>query len=243
MVNKFIFLFFLGMGIIFSSQAQDKSEGSLKDVVIQEDVKGVTSGQDGGIHFQSKKALFNRADKTLEMQDSVRIENDKGVSLETQRLKWDQEKDEVATDDEVTIERKDSIQIKGKGLNAKPSLKKTKIGKDVEVRIPQKNKGFIMITCKGPLEIDYQEGKAVFYNDVKVNQEDSQIFSDKATVYFDGDQKTLKKIVAEGEVRIVRGKDTSFSDKAIYQVDQKKLILKGNPRLVIFPEEDKQLFE
>ncbi len=53
----------------------------------------------------------------------------------------------------------------------------------------------------------------------------------------------MKQVIAEGNVRIVRGKDTSYSEKAIYDVANKKLTLKGSPRLIIFPEEGQELFE
>lgn len=225
------------------SQAEEESASSLTDMVIQENIEGVTSGKDGKINFSANKALFNKSDNTLEMKDNVKIETDKGVSLETNSLKWNQSKDEVSTKDSVKIRKDKDIEVKGKGLDASPSLKKAKINENVEVKIPQEKSGFIMVNCKGPLEVDYQEGIATFHNEVKVNQKDSQIFSDKAVVYFDGETKKLTKIIAEGNVRIIRGKDTSFSEKAIYKVKEKKLLLKGDPRLVIFPESEQQFFE
>ena len=96
-----------------------------------------------------------------------------------------------------------------------------------------------MVTCDGPLEIDYEKGRAVFYNNVKVNQKESQLFSDKATMYFDAKDKKLIKIVAEGNVRIIRGENTSFSQKATYFAQTRRVVLEGSPRLVVFPKESK----
>ena len=214
------------------------SQSNLKDLVIEENIRGTTKGKDGDIHFKAKKALFNKREKLLEMQEDVEIKTSKGLSLKTQAIKWDQKQEKVFTDKEVKITKDKDIQIQGKGLQAKPSLKRLKIEKAVEVKLPEEKGSFIMINCKGPLEIDYGEGKAVFYNEVEVNQKDYQLFSDKATMYFDADSQSLEKIVAQGNVRILRGKDTSYSEEAVYNVKEKKLTLKGNPRLVIFPDKN-----
>ena len=219
----------IGMGGMVLSQT------NLKDLVIEENIRGTTKAKDGNIHFKAKKALFNKSEKFLEMQEDVEIKTPKGLSLETQAIKWDQKQEKVFTDKEVKITKGKDIQVQGKGLQAKPSLKKLKIEKAVEVKLSGEEGSFIMINCKGPLEIDYGEGRAVFYNEVEVNHKDYQLFSDKATMYFDAASQSLEKIVAQGDVRILRGKDTSYSEEAVYDVKDKKLTLKGSPRLVIFP--------
>jgi hypothetical protein len=42
--------------------------------------------------------------------------------------------------------------------------------------------------------------------------------------------------VAEGNVKIVRGQDVSYSEKAIYDTENKKISLIGRPKLVIYSE-------
>ncbi|MBN2120646.1 MAG: LPS export ABC transporter periplasmic protein LptC [Candidatus Omnitrophica bacterium] len=235
-MNYRIIAFFLIIGGI--SGVGFCQEAPLSDLVVEENIKGTTLNKDGQVHFEAKKALFNKSDMTLEMQDDVKIETQEGLRLETDAIKWNQNNDKVFTDQRVKITKQEELQIEGRGLDAKPSLKRAKIEEEVEVRIPQEDSTFIMITCNGPLEIDYQEGVAVFYNDVRVNQKDSQLFSDKATMYFDLNTRSIDKIVAEGNVRIIRGKDTSYSEKATYDPAKKKVVLEGSPRLVIFPDED-----
>ncbi len=221
----------------------DKEDSSLKDVVVQEDINGITSTNDSKINFQAKKAVFNKSDGTLEMRDDVNISTDKGLNLKTDRLNWNQKSGDITTDLPVKITKQGAMEITGKGLNAQTSLKTAEVRKEVTVKVPQSGGDFIMITCKGPLDIDYQGGKAVFYNDVKVSQKDAELFSDKATVYFDMKKQVLDKVVAEGSVRIVRGKDTSFSKKAIYEMSDKKIRLEGSPRLVIFSGEGQGMFK
>ena len=195
------------------------------------------------IKIKARKALFNKAENSLEMQEEVRIETEEGMRLETEVIKWNQDQDKVFTDQPVTITKdEDRLQIKGRGLDAQPSLKNAKINEEVSVKIPQEDNSFIMITCQGPLELEYEKGIAVFYNEVKVSQKDSTLYSDKATMYFNNQTRTVDKVVAEGNVRIIRGKDTSFSEKATYMASTKKVILEGKPRLIIFPEEGSSPF-
>ena len=203
----------------------------------EENIKGVVYSKEGKIVFQSKKARFDKG--KIIMNDNVKIETEKGVSLETDALLWDKEHDVVQSDKEVNIKKNDGFTVKGRKLKASAGLKKASLKQDVVVTIPaEKGKtDFIMITCDGPLEMDYEKGQAVFYNNVKVSQKDSQLYSDKATMYFDMKNKKLVKIVAEGNVRIIRGKNTSFSQKATFFASNRKIVLEGRPRLVVFPQE------
>ncbi|HTZ11745.1 MAG TPA: LptA/OstA family protein, partial [Candidatus Margulisiibacteriota bacterium] len=138
-----------------------------------------------------------------------------------------------------------------------PNLKIVALEKDgkVELRPSEGAQGEgaghkekIAITCDGPLEINYEKNIATFNNNVKVERPDSLIYSDKMEVYFKSsnaklDNGTLMgssvdKIVALGNVKIVKGENVSYSDEAVYTAADKKIILKGSPRLVIYSEED-----
>jgi lipopolysaccharide assembly outer membrane protein LptD (OstA) len=48
----------------------------------------------------------------------------------------------------------------------------------------------------------------------------------------------IDKIIARGNVRVVRGENTSYSQEAIYSASDKKLTLTGRPKLVIFSTEE-----
>jgi lipopolysaccharide export system protein LptA len=99
------------------------------------------------------------------------------------------------------------------------------------------------------MEIDYEKNIAIFYNNVKVVKEDIQIYSDRLDVVFikntpKAEQATntystqIKNIIASGNVRIIKGDNVSFSNEAIYEPQDKKIILKGSPRLIIYPKEE-----
>jgi lipopolysaccharide export system protein LptA len=158
----------------------------------------------------------------------------------------------------VNIERGNMITV-AQGAVGEPNLNKITLDKDVTVNInPQaqqqeaSDKNKIIITCDGPLEIDYEKKIATFKNNVKVDSKDSWIYSDTMDVYFimsDKDNKEteglpntmgnkIDKIVARGNVKILRGENISYSDEAIYTASDKKIKLLGKPRLIIYSTED-----
>lgn len=99
---------------------------------------------------------------------------------------------------------------------------------------PKKTK--TTITCDGEVQFDYEKNQAYFSKNVRVVNEEGSIEADKITIYIDTSTKKLKEIVADGNVRITRGANTTYSEKAVYIDAEKKILLTGSPRLVIYQE-------
>jgi len=127
----------------------------------------------------------------------------------------------------------------------------------VEVPKPAKTNE-IIITCDGPVEMEYKKKVAIFNKNVKVNAPDILMYSDVMEVYFGGNKQEaqpqavgeelgaptsfmgtqIDKIRGYGNVKIVRGENISYSDEAIYTTIDNKLTLSGKPQLVIHSTED-----
>jgi lipopolysaccharide export system protein LptA len=194
----------------------------------------------------------------------VVIATTSGTKLFTNSLDWDRKKEMVTTEDMVSIKR-DNLVATAKGAWGNPTLKKVSLKEDVRLEITpgaekQKTpdeKEKITITCNGPLEIDYQANVATFKSNVKVVREEMQIFSDTMDVYFltggnaEANASTkessapmgmmgskIDKIVARGNVKVVRGENVSTSEEAIYYGTDKKLVLMGQPKLLIYSTKD-----
>jgi lipopolysaccharide export system protein LptA len=111
------------------------------------------------------------------------------------------------------------------------------------------------------LEIDYQKNLAIFKNNVQVDNEGTTINADIMDVYFsrstneakekeekeEGAQKgappslagsKIEKVIARGNVKITKGQNVSYSDEATYVAIDKKVILTGRPKLMIYSTED-----
>jgi len=48
----------------------------------------------------------------------------------------------------------------------------------------------------------------------------------------------IDKIICRGNVKIVRGENISYSQEAVYAAAEKKILLSGRPKLVIYSTED-----
>jgi lipopolysaccharide export system protein LptA len=97
-----------------------------------------------------------------------------------------------------------------------------------------KKKSRIVITCEGEVEFNYEKNQAYFIKDVKVVSSDGTIESDKMTVNLDADTRKIKNIIAEGNVKITQGENITYSDKALYIEKDKKILLVGRPKLILY---------
>jgi LPS export ABC transporter protein LptC len=243
-----------------------KTADILTEAVKLSDVVGNLYGKDEDTQLTAKKGDFNKTDGKLHLEQDVVITTSSGARLTTDSLDWDRNNQVVTTQDPVNIQ-KDNMVLVASGAKAKTSLKKVALEKDVRLDINpvtqdksegQLEKEKIVITCDGPLEIDYEKNIATFNNNVKVERNDTIIYSDTMDVYFIAanteENKTtvednkgssaditgnkIDRIVAKGNVKILRGENVSFSDEAIYTASDKKIVLYGRPKLVIYSTEE-----
>lgn len=248
-----------------------KTADIFTDTVRLKDVTGNLYGKEEDIRLTADKGDFNKADGKVRMEKNVVITTSSGTKLTTDSLEWDRKAQLVTTDDPVNIQR-DNIVIDASGAKGEPNLKKVALQRDVKLDIKpsgadkDKSEGpteKIVITCDGPLEIDYEKNIASFYNNVKVAREDSTIHSDKMFVYFIPGKKEAQEteggapgkqpsegknpgltgdmmgskidhIVAQGNVRVLRGENVSYSEEAIYNALDRKITLSGRPKLIIY---------
>ncbi|MCX5711133.1 MAG: LPS export ABC transporter periplasmic protein LptC [Candidatus Omnitrophica bacterium] len=242
-----------------------KTADIFTDTVKLKDVTGNMYGEQEDIKLTAQKGDFDKAQGKVHLQDDVVITTTGGTKLTTDSLDWDRKGQLVSTKDAVNIQRENMV-IDAKGAIGHPNLKQVALQKDVKLDIlPTKEEGAggvkekIVITCDGPLQIDYEKNIATFLNNVLVDRTDSKIYSDKMDVYFipSKNKETgpkedkpadkavpsgvmgskIDKIIASGNVKVVRGENTSFSQEAIYTAADKKLILTGRPQLVIYSQE------
>jgi len=238
-----------------------KSADIFTDVVKLKEVIGNLYGEKENIKLTADKGDFNKADGKVHLEENVVITTSSGAKLTTDSLDWDRKNQLVTTKDIVNIERANMVTT-ATGAMGEPNLKKINLEKDVTVNINPTNnekpaesdvKKKIVITCDGPLEIDYGKNIATFKNNVKVDTQDCLIQSDIMDVYFGKmGQNTsgaggedlasmgskIDKIVARGHVKITRGESISYSDEATYTALDKKITLSGTPKLIIYSTEE-----
>ena len=201
----------------------------LADIVNLSTIKGTSFGDDVKVELTSVKGVFNRSSSDILLKEDVIIKSDEGTVLLTDSLNWSAKEEIVTTDDFVFINRKD-MDVSGKGAWAKPNLKIANILKEVTLVVKDPP---AVITCDGPLEMDYYKNVAYFNNKVHVVDKETVIDADKATAYFDPKKRSLVKVLCVGNVEITRGEDKTFADSLTYLPEEGRVVLKGRPKIII----------
>jgi len=222
-------------------------------------IEGSLYGEKEDVKLTADKGDFDKAENKVHLEENVTVSTSSGSKLTTDTLDWDRKNQLVSTKDTVNIEKDDMVTT-AQGATGEPNLNKITLEKDVTVKInpaqtqgekQTANKNKITINCDGPVQIDYQKNIATFNNNVLVDNNDFQIYSDAMDIYFitSGTDNTseknsapmgskIDKIIARGNVKIVRGENISYSDEAVYIAAEKKITLAGKPKLVIYSTED-----
>ncbi len=232
-----------------------KSADIYNDVVKLKEVVGNHYGDKDNINLTADNGNFNKSSGVVHLEKNVVITTSSGAKLTTDSLDWDRKQQIVSTLDKVNLARSD-MNLAGVGAKGQTALKQVVLEKDVRLDIQPANKQSnkkekIVITCDGPLDIDYEKNIAVFNNNVKVEKSDMTIYSDKMQVYFSPKQEpgkkdqspdlmssSINKIVSQGNVRIIRGENVSYSQEAVYTALDKKISLTGRPQIVIYQTEN-----
>ncbi len=230
------------------------------------DVVGNLYGEQENIKVTADKGNYNTKEGSLQLEQNVKIATSSGATLTTDTLNWDRKNQLVSTKDTVNIER-DNIIATSLGAVGHPDLNKVSLEKDVQVKINpvhedklagKKAQNKIEITCDGPMEIDYQTNVATFKRNVKVDTLDATMYSDEREVFFtksgtDAEVKDrsaqppglggsmnseVDKILAHGNVTIIRGDNVSRSEEATFLASSNKIVLSGKPKLVIYSTSD-----
>ena len=206
------------------------------------------------INLTSDNGNYNKDSRVVTLDNNVLLETSDGIKLVTDSIQWDGATDVISTAKPVTITRSDVV-ANGVGAKALPEMKKLVLTKDVEVIIMSDVMGGMpieelesvvegngeskaIITCDGPLEIDYENNIAVFNDNVKVDDKRGQIYSEVMSAHLDPVSKSIVRVVAEGEVKVIRGKDSTYSQKAIYTTVDQKIILVGSPKIFIHADDE-----
>ena len=87
----------------------------------------------------------------------------------------------------------------------------------------------LIITSKH-LNYDHVNRQAIFTRDVKAINGDTTMTADKMICYFD-EKNDPYLVIAEGNVKIMRGDQLGKSQKAVYKITEEIIILRQEPEL------------
>lgn len=98
---------------------------------------------------------------------------------------------------------------------------------------PAAGEDWTVVTCDGNLFMDYETNRVIFFNNVRVENPRGSIDSDRLTVFFSPDGKTVEKTEGEGNVRIRMGLRSGRSERFIYYPAEKKAVLVGDAAVTV----------
>lgn len=211
-------------------------EGKAAEIIGEEihleDLMAEIIGDNFEAILTSDKGIYFKEAQEVELIGNVRVVSEDNGYLTTDRAKWSHTTKEVVTDADVTITRS-GMQARGKGARANSEKKTAKLLKDVEVDLEPNT----FISCDGPLEVSFDDSKAVFLNNVHVTDKEGELFSDKLTVNIDTETKKIAEVIAENNVKLKKGNSYTVCGKAKYIENTGTIQFLDRPRIVIAPEE------
>jgi len=215
-------------------------------------LSALSMGKGTMLKLKALEGSFDKAENTVDLRNNVVVASTDGTKLTTDHLIWDAQSKNVSTESNVNIKRPDMditatgavCDVEGNSAELKHDisaiLKSSEADNLNPVSEVQARQGGLpntsaktTITCDGPLELDYRQSRAFFHGNVRVEDSKGAILADRIDVYFNPQTRRVKSVIARGNVKIINGENVTYSDKAIYLVDQGRVILPNRPKLVI----------
>jgi lipopolysaccharide assembly outer membrane protein LptD (OstA) len=220
------------------AQEPQAKEDSVKHKVLSFNLEGLTDRGEKkwDVKGESAEAITETEVKIDNVVANAYGEEAQAVITADEGI-YDKSKNNVRLQKNVhaTIESKKGFDS-GFGDLPGSSAQAKKDGSAADARTDKKTTKTV-ITCDGEVEFDYEKNVARFFKNVHVDSEDGNIVADKMTVNLNPETKQVRDILAEGNVRIKRGENITYSDRATYDALSKKVSLVGRPKLVIYEED------
>jgi lipopolysaccharide export system protein LptA len=95
-------------------------------------------------------------------------------------------------------------------------------------KVSESQKAPTVITSES-LTINKKENRAFFKGSVVAKREDMIVFADTMLVYYDETGSRIKRLEADGNVKVIRGEKTIISQKAVYIAEDDSITFTGDP--------------
>jgi LPS export ABC transporter protein LptC len=227
-----------------TGQKEIEIEGSSADILNRTvDLLNVVAkayAEETPVTITSDKGRYDKEKNVVHLNENVVATTDDGTRLLTESLDIRPAERKMETDVQAEV-KKDNINIEGTGAEGDSHLKKVKFKKNVTVIVQdpdQKTQGPTIITCDGPLVIDYEKNIARFKENVVAKDERGTLTADMMDVFYNKDTRKVAKIIAVGNV-IIENPDgnKTFSDNVVYLAEEGRVILGGDTEALYYGDE------
>ncbi len=238
-------------------EIEGDSADIFSSVVNLSNVIAKAHAEESPVTITADSGVFDKATSKVHLRKNVVATTDTGARLLSPSLDIDPPAKTLETEDEAQV-KKDNIDVVGTGAKGDSGLKQVQFRKNVTVVIQgeddenplemtgaaeragasktQKSSKTV-ITCDGPLDIDYENNIAHFHKNVVAIDARGKLSADLMDVYYNKAKKRVHKIVATGNVSIENPDgNTTYSDNVIYLAEEGRVILGGDPEAAYFTD-------
>jgi len=224
-------------------EIEGDSANILSSDIILKNVIARTYAQETPITITADDGVFDKATNKVHLKNNVVATTDTGARLLTDELDIHPSSKKLETTLPAKVKR-DNINVEGEGATGDSELKKVEFKKNVTVVVQDPNSEVnapTIITCDGPLDIDYETNIAHFSDNVIARDKRGNLYADYMDVYYSDKSKKVYKVVASGNV-VIKNKDgnTTYSDNAIYLAEEGRIILGGDVEAVAKKHKDEE---
>lgn len=214
-------------------EVQGKTADLLGDTVRLSPVSAKTFGK-VEVHLTADEGEFHKVSQDVHLQGNVVAVTSDGARLVTDSMDWVQQTETGTTRDPITVTRP-GMRAVGVGGMGQPRMKKVRLDRQVTVTLEGQG-GPTVITCDGPMEVDYGRNRARFHRNVLVRDSKGFVQADRMDATLDSVTSRMDKATFWGHVEIHHGSEVSRSNRAEYWQLRGHVLLTGHPRLVMFTE-------
>ena len=218
-----------------SGNKEMEIEGDSADVfaksVILKNVIAKAYAEESPVTITADRGTIDKTTSKVRLEQNVVATTENGTRFLTETLDIVPNKKTLETTEQAEVKR-DNISIAGLGAQGDSRLRKVKFKKKVTVVVknPEAKSGApTVITCDGPLVVDYEKNIARFHDNVIAQDERGKLRADTMDVYYDKQTRRISKIVAVGNVVVENPEgNQTFSDNVTYLAEEGRIILGGD---------------
>ena len=233
------------------TQAGDKeieiegdSANILEKTVTLMNVVAKAYAEESPVTITADHGNYDKEANKVSLDKNVVATTQNGTRLLTEELQIRPSQHVMETDVHAQV-KKDNIQVEGIGAHGDSNLKKVQFKKNVTVVVQDPADQSAMptiITCDGPLMVDYDKNVAHFRKNVLAQDHRGKLSSDTMDVYYDKGSRKISKMVATGNV-VIENPDgnKTYSDNVVYLAAEGKVILGGDAEALYYEGDGKSL--
>lgn len=176
--------------------------------------------------------------QTVYLDQNVTLKFQGDTVVKTDHVRWSPDGGTLRTAAPVFVDHHNA-KIKGLGAFGRPNENFIQLNKNIEMLVLPNT----LISCDGPMKVYYNENKMIFYRRVKVKDDRGVVTANRMDVFFEDEGNKVDHIIANGDVVIERGSDTTRSQRAVYMLATGAVRLEGNPEVTLHKSGSSKLMD